>query len=62
MALALLAAAKNGDAKIVRCFLEKDDSLVGTILPSGKKVIDLAVQKGLVTLFQVKDISSIVQA
>ena len=53
MVQALLAAAKNEDAKIVRCFLEKNVHIIVEYLPNGKNVITHAIHDGLITLFQV---------
>ena len=53
MGLALLASARNDDAKMVRFFLEKDVKIVAQDLPDGKHVLDYAIQEELITLFQV---------
>ena len=48
MASALLAAARNGDIKIVRCILEKNVFIV-----LNSTIRNLAVKEGLTTLFEV---------
>ena len=53
VALSLMAAAKKGDIKIVRCFVEDDVHVMLDRLPNGKLVIDQAKEEGLTSLFEV---------
>lgn len=48
-----MAAARKGDVKIVRCFVEDDVQVVLEELPNGKLVIDQAKEEGLTSLFEV---------
>ena len=49
LALSLLAAARKGESKVVRCFLERNVGIVMEELPNGYNVFSLAVKQGSVS-------------
>ena len=53
MAIALLAAARKGDIKIVRRLIQDDTTVIMEELPNGNTVRDQATEEGLTTLFEV---------
>ena len=54
MALALLAAARGGYIKIMRCILQKDELILRVVLPHyNNSVLVEAMTEGLSSLFEV---------
>lgn len=53
--LALLAAARRGDVKIVRRFLRDNVHIIEEKLPNNSTVMQQARDEGLASLFEVRD-------